>query len=49
MSENADSGTPVSERDPDETRRLVREYKKAIVLAAQTDLLKKLRRMWRLA
>lgn len=33
----------------EETRRLVREYKKAIVLAAQTDLLKKLRRMWRLA
>ncbi|WP_135855340.1 arsenite methyltransferase [Halorussus salinus] len=25
MSENAESGTPVSERDPDETRRLVRE------------------------
>lgn len=29
----------------EETRRLVREYKKAIVLAAQTNLLKKLRRM----
>lgn len=33
----------------EETRRLVREYKKAIVLSAQTDVLKKLRRIWRLA
>ncbi len=33
----------------EETKRLVREYKKAIVLSAQTDLLKKLRRIWKIA
>ena len=33
----------------EETKRLLREYKKAIVLSAQTDVLKKLRRIWRVA
>lgn len=33
----------------EETKRLVREYKKAIVLSAQTDVLRKLRRIWRIA
>jgi len=33
----------------EETKRLLREYKKAIVLSAQTSMLKKLRRIWKIA